>query len=189
MYERVSLEELDELAAAYRNTAEETRDLKEHYLACKGDMGKIMDHMMFSTAEDEPRFRETLQQLIGSGELKSLRAFSAEPESKKRARERTAAKEAKEAEAAAKELGFKRCGGGNDLDSLRSAIALRDATRKNQFGSMIDSLEERFSKKFDKRKTSKKGYSGGSTLHEDPLDDEAFAATQARMLGKGKSKR
>lgn len=194
VFERVSLEKLDELAEGYRRTAEETADLCKHYSACKGDIGKVMDLMLFSTAEDEPRFRETVQRLIDTGHLKPYRAFAAEPAGKKKARDGRAAREALEAEESARELGLRSQGGGSDADALRSALALRDATRKGQFGHMIASLEERFGEKAGKGGKHKKARGGGgearaSAALEDPLGDEAFAAAQTRMLKKGKGGR
>ena len=41
-FERVSLEKLDALAASYRHTEEEAADLRAHYIAAKGDMGKVI---------------------------------------------------------------------------------------------------------------------------------------------------
>ena len=60
-YTRVTTGKLDALASSYRGSAEEARDLLRTYQEVKGDMGKILDRMMFCTAEDEPRFRELLQ--------------------------------------------------------------------------------------------------------------------------------
>lgn len=188
VFDRVSLEKLDELAAGYRHTAEETADLCKHYTACKGDLGKVMDLMIFSTAEDEPRFRETLQSLIDAGQLLPYRAFTAEPAAKKRARDRKAAREAREAEESALELGLRSQPG--DLGALRSALALRDATRKSDFGNMLESLEDRFGGKDGKAAKQKNKAHGGASrapaAPEDPLSDKAFAAAQARMLEKCK---
>eukprot|EP00965_Chrysotila_dentata_P041419 1373492-Pleurochrysis_carterae.AAC.4 len=60
-YKRVSLEELEKLSKDYKGSEAERQDLFNEYLATKGDMDRIMDAMMHSTAEDEPRFRQMLQ--------------------------------------------------------------------------------------------------------------------------------
>ena len=202
MFERVNLEKLEELAAGYRDSAEEVADLKTHYVLCKGDLGKIMDSIMFATAEEEPRLRAILQGLIDAGQLKSFRAFAAESAGKKKARAAVAASEAREAEAAAKELGLRRGGGGtSDLAALSSALALRHASRKSQFDSMLGSLEERYGGKGGGGKGGKGGKGikkkgggakqgrGPAPMEEDPMGDEAFAAAQAKIFSKGKGGR
>jgi DnaJ family protein C protein 9 len=157
-------------------------------------MGKVLDLMLFSTAEDEPRFRETLQLQIDAGHIKSYRAFAAEPAGKKKARDSRAAREAREAEEVARELGLRSQGGGSDMGALSSALALRDAARKSQFGSMIASVEERFGEGAGKAGKQKKARGGGGQSRapadlDDPLGGEAFAAAQARMLKKCKGGR
>lgn len=190
-FERVSLEKLDALAASYRHTEEEAADLRAHYIAAKGDMGKVMDAMMFSTADDEPRFRETLRGLVEAGELRMYRQFEGEKDSKRLQRERRAAKEAAEAEAAAAELGLS--GGGDD--ALKSALMARGAARQSEFGSMLQSLEGRYGgagggKAGKAPKGGKSGKQrGGSALPEDPLSDEAFAAAQQRVQKRGRAGR
>ena len=51
-------------------------------------MGKILDSVMCATAEDEPRFRSIINDLIESGELPAFEAFINEPKEKRAARKR-----------------------------------------------------------------------------------------------------
>ena len=190
-YDRVTTDRLDQLAAEYRGSAEEAADLKAAYKAAKGDVGKIIDSMMHATVDDEPRFREQLAGWVADGTLPKTRAFEAEPEAKRRKRQDKAAKEAKEAEAHAKKLGL----GDGSADSLAAAIVARNKQRDGD--AFLNSLAERFGGKGEENGGGKKGKGGGgskgkgkgkaaASMDEDPLDDAAFAAAQAKMLGKGK---
>ena len=97
-YTRVTTERLDAMAAEYRGSAEEEADLAEAYTSTGGDMTRVMEAMMFSTIEDESRYREVLQSKIDRGELLKTRKFSAEPPGKKARRKERAEREAVEAE-------------------------------------------------------------------------------------------
>ena len=123
--------------------------------------------------------------------LRATRAVEAGPEAKRRKRQDKAAKEAKEAEAHAKKLGL----GDGSADSLAAAIVARNKQRDGD--AFLNSLAERFGGKGEENGGGKKGKGGGgnkgkgkgkaaASMNEDPLDDAAFAAAQAKMLGKGK---
>eukprot|EP00966_Prymnesium_polylepis_P094485 2187013-Prymnesium_polylepis.1 len=108
-------------------------------------MGKVLDNVLFCTADDEPRFREQLQALIAAGELREFRAFQASnTAAKKKGRKERAEKEAAEAEELARELGVgaHAAGGGGGMDALRGALAVRQKERQGAFDAMLGSLEQ-----------------------------------------------
>jgi DnaJ homolog subfamily C member 9 len=72
-----------------------------------GSVDELMRHIPHSTHEDEPRLISLVDSLIAKGELPKLKSWekSARDEKSRLVRERAAKKEAKEAEALAKDLG------------------------------------------------------------------------------------
>jgi len=51
-------------------------------------MDKIMDSVLCATVDDEPRFRQILEQLIANGSIEAFFAFTDERKSKAAARKR-----------------------------------------------------------------------------------------------------
>lgn len=186
-FEKVTTQKLDEMKVAYQHTADELSDLKAEYVRAKGDMGKILDAMLFCTADDEARFRGLLQPLVESGELRSYRAFAAESAAKKQKRRDQASREAAEAEAAAKELGlapgFGAAEGGDDA-ALRNALMLRGRERQRGFDAMLNSLEKRHGGRGVEKSSRGRGKAKAAKAGpaHDPLDDDAFAALQQKMM-------
>lgn len=88
-------------------SAEELEDLKDAYTKAGGSIEDIMTHIPHSTHDDEPRFITLLSDLISSGELPSLANWerSIHDEKARLVRQKQGAKEAKEAEKLAKDLG------------------------------------------------------------------------------------
>ncbi len=62
---------------------EELRDLKRAYVDNKGDMNRILEYVMFSSPEDEPRFGEILHKWIDNEEVPAFDKFLKEPTSRK----------------------------------------------------------------------------------------------------------
>jgi len=181
-YSSVTCEKLNALEAQYKGSEEELEDLKQAYLSSKGDMDRIMDTMMLCTAQDEPRFRQALEDLISRRELREFRAFKYESATKQQRRSKKASREAKEAEAHAKELGLRVGGGASSGDDpLRSALAVRAAERATGFDAMLASLEGRYGSG-QGSKAGKGARTGKAAPLDDPLSDEAFAAAQQRMM-------
>lgn len=182
-YERVTTERIDALASEYRGSEEEREDLRAAYLEAKGDMGGIIDRMMFSTADDEPRYRDTLDGWVRDGSLRRFKAFEAEPAGRKKARAKRAAKEAEEAEELARVLGL-RTGGGDD--ALRAALVSRQAQRRD---TMLDSLATKYGGG-SSSSTASSSKAKGKKASDPFADDAAFEAAQRRMLsGISKGKR
>ncbi|KAI0336468.1 DnaJ-domain-containing protein [Cubamyces sp. BRFM 1775] len=107
LYDRVTRDKLDEMKKEYQGSAEEVADLKQAYTEAEGFIEEIMTRIPHSTFEDELRFVNIITDLLKKRELPLLPGWesSAKDEKAKLARKKRADKEAKEAEALAKELG------------------------------------------------------------------------------------
>ncbi|PPQ76184.1 hypothetical protein CVT24_002789 [Panaeolus cyanescens] len=107
LFDRVTRGKLDEMKKEYQGSAEEVADIVAAYEESKGSLDVIMTHIPHSTHEDEERFIIIISKLIKDGTLKSTPAWksSSKDEKAKMVRKKEAEKEAKEAEALAKELG------------------------------------------------------------------------------------
>lgn len=210
-YTRVTTDKLDALAAEYRGSAEEEADLRAAYLETKGNMDRLLDHIMHSTAEDEPRFRAKLEGWVADGSLPRYASFANEPDAKKRRRQAKAAKEAEEAEELGRALGLG--GGGSGGGDLATAIMARQANRQSGFDALFAKYAggdenghggsggkkgkgggggSSSSKKAGSKgkAAARSGGGGGASSEVDPLDDAAFAALQQKMLaGRGGGKR
>lgn len=86
---------------------EEREDIQSAYETTGGSLGELMTYIPHSTHEDEARFIIIVTDLIKKGELKSTPTWvsSSKDEKAKMVRKKESEKEAKEAEAMAKELG------------------------------------------------------------------------------------
>ncbi|KAF8136344.1 hypothetical protein EV363DRAFT_1446768 [Boletus edulis] len=107
LFDRVTRGRLDEMKKEYQGSSEEVEDLMAAYHDTEGSLDEIMTHIPHSTVDDEPRFVQILSQLIAGDKLPDLplwRSSSAD-EKAKLVRKKQAAKETKEAEELAKELG------------------------------------------------------------------------------------
>lgn len=69
-----------------QGSSEELQDLKKIYLSSKGDMNTVMNSMLCSCHDDEPRFTKLLTELIKDGSVPDFPAFSKESKKKKAAR-------------------------------------------------------------------------------------------------------
>lgn len=81
--------------------------MKSAYLETKGSIGEIMTYIPHSTVDDEPRFIVAITELINKGKLPKMKEWekSIKDEKARLVRQKESEKEAKEAEALAKELG------------------------------------------------------------------------------------
>ena len=89
------------------DSTEELDDLKRVYNDTGGSLDEIMNHIPHSTIEDEPRFVRLITNLTKSGDLVSTPTWekSVKDETARLKRKKKSAKEAKEAETLAKEIG------------------------------------------------------------------------------------
>lgn len=108
-------------------------------------MKKIVNEVYLYTYEDEDRYRHLLQNMIDKGELQLFKIFhQLDSEKVKNKRQRTAQKEAAEAEEAAKLLGMKIDGRKSAKDQLSELILGR---KEERMSSLIKSLEMKYGKK------------------------------------------
>ena len=148
LFPKITVKDIQEFESKYKKSEEECRDLKDAYVAHRGDMEKILENVLLATAEDEDRFRELLTAAIQKGELKSYKKFMNEPPSKAKARKRRADKEAIEAKELADELGIENLKS-NDDGSLRSLIQSRSKARMDD---LISNLEAKYGPKQKKKR-------------------------------------
>ncbi|KAF8902101.1 hypothetical protein CPB84DRAFT_1679218 [Gymnopilus junonius] len=107
LFDRVTRGKLDEMKKEYQGSSEELEDLKAAYETTGGSLGELMTYIPHSTHDDEARFIVIITNLIKEGELKATPIWlsSSKDEKAKMVRKKESEKEAKEAEALAKELG------------------------------------------------------------------------------------
>ncbi|XP_041371848.1 dnaJ homolog subfamily C member 9-like [Gigantopelta aegis] len=150
LFSKVSVKDIEAYTQKYKGSMEELQDLKAAYLECEGDMGRILDGVLCTTADDEPRFVDILKDLICKKELPDFKNFSKESKTKKKARQKKAESEADEAEKAATELGLKD-------KSLTALIKNRQKTREAAADNFFAQLEAKYAEpKPKKAKTATK---------------------------------
>eukprot|EP00127_Corallochytrium_limacisporum_P004465 Clim_evm19s164 gene=Clim_evmTU19s164 len=195
IFKKVTLKDLEDYEKKYRNSAEEWEDLMKGYTIYEGDMDKILEFVPFSTIQDEERFIERVEQGIRDGEIEErYDIFFNEPKSRKMKRAKKWEKEAREAEKEnlrrqkEEKEGTKKGSSKRKRDEMEpdlfNMIAQRQESRKAQADGFFRDLEEKYGK-------PSKGKKGSKAKHVpyDDIDEEAFQAAQARVLGKKKSKK
>jgi len=156
LFKKISKKDIEEFEAEYKGSEEEKQSIIESYLQFEGDMDEILSHVMCSTVDDEERIREIIQVSIDAGEVEEFDSFH-ENKTKKRKRAKQAAREEKEAEQHAKDLGLN---GDGDLEAL---ILKRNADRGKEFDSLLSNLEAKYAKKpATKKKVAAAGRKGKS---------------------------
>lgn len=167
MFERVSFDTLDKVKQSYQKSDEEIQDLLKCYRDHHGDMSAIMSSMIFSTEEDESRFRQILQKEIKNKRIPNYKMFTNEPEEKRKKRKAQYKKEAKQAQEYKTAMQKARTG---DTEGLMSAIALRQKERQ-------ESLFKNLATKYIKSDSNQK------TKLEDPMTDAQFHALNKKLWG------
>jgi DnaJ family protein C protein 9 len=185
---------------------EELEDIREAYEATKGSFPGILSRIPHSTADDEKRFVVAIEAEITAGNLKRTKSWtttSTDAAAAKK-RKRAADKESKAAEEAAKELGVwdefygsgKKGRRANDgekenkkkakgkakddgEDGLAALILRRQKDRAGAGAAALDAIAEKYAN-LDKKK--RKGKAAPEEPHPAELDDDAFAAFQAKLF-------
>lgn len=139
---------------------DEIADLEEAYTTCKGSLPAILEHIPHATHDDEPRLVKAINDLIAQGSLEQTKKWASTSNDKaaKLKRAKAAASQAKEAEAAAKELGvwdeFYGSGkkgkrnGDKDESGLQALILKRQQDRSGA----LDALADKYAKLEEKAK-------------------------------------
>ncbi|XP_069120383.1 dnaJ homolog subfamily C member 9-like isoform X2 [Argopecten irradians] len=138
LFPKITEEDIKHFEMKYKGSEEEQTDLKQVYLTFEGDMDEIMEHIMCSSIDDEPRFRKIIKNLIKKKEVPDFDAFSKENKKKNASRKRRAQAEEKEAEEAKKSLGI----GAND--SLQALILSKQKGRAAQADDFFANLEAKY---------------------------------------------
>ncbi|KHJ76002.1 hypothetical protein OESDEN_24379 [Oesophagostomum dentatum] len=142
VFKKVTVEDIEKFVAQYRGSEEEKEDIIATYNLCEGDMTMIMDSIMGTTYEDEPRIKEFIDKKIKEGVIKETSKYkSSTTKTAITKRRRKAEKEAEEAEEARKELNID----GNK--SLQALILSRQADRASNMDSFLDNLASKYGAK------------------------------------------
>ncbi|XP_043534572.1 dnaJ homolog subfamily C member 9 [Chiloscyllium plagiosum] len=153
LFKKVTVADIKEFEAKYKDSEEEMTDIKQAYLDFEGDMDGIMESVLCSTPGDESRIRAILEAAIKAQELPAYTAFTKETASKQRARKRRGDREAKEAEVMRQELGLEE---GND--SLKLLIQNKQKDREKQMDNFLAAMEAKYCANSQKgKKGAKKG--------------------------------
>jgi DnaJ family protein C protein 9 len=186
LFKKISREDIDSFFQTYKNSAEERADLIKFYEKHKGDMDLILEEVFSEdSSEDEPRFREILNDAIEKGECKKFAKFVNESKSKIGKRKANFEKEALEAEEMRQELGIDESA---DDAALRNLIVARGKARTHAF---MDKFEKKYAPKSAGKAAGKKGKKAGgdaSSNQENEMDDEFDEVVEASVSsGKKKS--
>ncbi len=152
MFHRVRMEDIDAFKVGYVGSVEEYEDVLASYKTNRGNIEAIVDDVFFGDDEGAiDRFTAIIQRAISKGIIDQERSFEkivSSDQAKnalKTKRKKRAEKEAKEAEALAKELGL-------DKD-LKSVIQSRHKDHKDRFDTLLAGLEAKYASKQKKSKT------------------------------------
>jgi len=162
---------------------EEVEDLKAAYETTGGSLGELMTYIPHSTHDDEARFIVIITNLIKKGELKPTPNWlsSSKDEKAKMVRKKESEKEAKEAEALAKELGvwdeFYGSGKSTDRKKVKSKAKEKDTTTEPDEDHSV--LQALILKKKEKNMDS--FFDGLAAKYSEP-------APKAGSRGKGKKR-
>ncbi|KAG5188463.1 hypothetical protein JKP88DRAFT_304194 [Tribonema minus] len=186
LFPKVTTSDIDKFKGEYQGSEEEKGDIIKAYVACKGDMAKVIDTVMLSGNDDAARFGTVIEEAIAAGDVKSYAAFKTSLSKltrpgKKAKTSAKAEKEAKEAEELAALLkgnaDRRNAGGGGGGQLTRGA---------QHFDSMIASLEGRYASGGAGKKA--KGGRGKAAPEGPPdMDDAEFERIQARLMQGAKS--
>lgn len=148
LFNKVTIDDIKAYEKNYKGSEQELEDLKSAYMECEGDMDQILDNVLCSTIDDEPRFHDLIKDWIKSAEVPSFPAFQKETTKRRQKRKHAYEKEAQEAAQAREELNAD----GSDLTAL---IQARQQSRAREAENFFDSLAEKYAPKAKKMKTTK----------------------------------
>ena len=184
-FSKISEDDIKQFFGSYKSSEEEKKDLLAIYEKSKGDMNLIMEQMFSENMlEDEPRFREILQNAIDKGEIGKYDKFVSESKRKASKRKANYEKEAKEAEELKKQMGL-------DEKSLEGAILARMSARKAQSNDFLAELEKKYASK-EKGGKNKKSFkleeAEVESLSEEEEDEDSEESDDNRATSKKTAK-
>ncbi|XP_053603781.1 dnaJ homolog subfamily C member 9 [Plodia interpunctella] len=142
LFKKITIDDIKAYEKEYTGSEQEKTDIKQAYLAGKGDMDYIADHVQFARTENEPRIREIINKMIEDKEIPAYKIFTHEPEKKRQRRIAKENRESKEAEEEKAELGL-----GSEQNSLELMIRQKQESRAQQVDSFLDGLAAKYSNK------------------------------------------
>ncbi|XP_039749468.1 dnaJ homolog subfamily C member 9 [Pararge aegeria] len=152
LFKKITEDDIKAYEKKYIGSDEEKKDLKNAYIAGKGDMDYIVDQVQFARSEHEPRIRGILTEMIEQGEIPSFKIFTHESTKKRQRRHAKENREAKEAEDLKDSLGLN-----SSTNSLEIMIKQKQESRATQMDSFLDNLATKYGGKSTgtKRKAAK----------------------------------
>jgi len=145
-------------------SSEERDDLKQAYQSSKGSLPSILEHIPHATHDDENRLSGIINTLISDGDLESTKRWlaSSTDANARSKRGKAAARQAKEAEQTARELGVwdefygdgkkgARQGRKSEEGGLQALIRQR---QKDRAGA-LDAMEEKYARMEAEEKAKK----------------------------------
>lgn len=148
LFNKITVDDIKAYEKNYKGSEQELEDLKSAYMEYEGDMDQILDNVLCSTIDDEPRFHDLIKGWIKSAEVPSFPAFQKETARKRQKRKRAYEREAEEAAEAKAKLNAD----GSDLAAL---IQARQQSRAKEAENFLDSLSQKYAPKTKKMKASK----------------------------------
>lgn len=155
LFRKVTTDDIKDFEKKYKGSKEELEDLKTAYIEFKGDMDEILNNVMCSHIDDEPRFSKIIKGWIKANEVPEFSKFTKETKKTKENRKRKAAQEAAEAEELKEELGLK-CD-----DSLKALIQKRQQSREQEMNGFFDQLEAKYAQPKKSKTSQGKGKKKG----------------------------
>ncbi|KAJ5136334.1 hypothetical protein N7448_004888 [Penicillium atrosanguineum] len=165
----------------YQGSDEEKQDLLEAYEKFEGSMDHIYDTVMLSNVlDDDVRFRAIIDKAIADEEVEAFAKYIDETEDSKKARIKSAQKEAKQAEKHAKKI---------EADKKKKAAASSKTSKGSAAGeddllAMISKRQKDRGQGFMAHLEEKYGGKGKKRGAADEPPEEAFAAVGARKKSK-----
>ncbi|XP_034829803.1 dnaJ homolog subfamily C member 9 [Maniola hyperantus] len=158
LFKKVTEESIKAYEKEYIGSDEEKKDLKNAYIAGKGDMDYIVDQVQFARSEHEPRIRGILTEMIDQGEIPAFKIFTHEPAKKRQRRHAKENCESMEAEELKESLGLN-----SGANSLELMIKQKQESRDKQMDSFLDNLATKYGGKSEgtKRKATAKSEATG----------------------------
>ena len=158
----MTLQQIDEFSAKYKNSEEECNDIIDNYNKFNGDMTDIMENVMLAEEEDEARVSGIIDAAIDGKRLKLLPSYSKYKKSNKKNY-----KKRKDVD-----LGNENEDGSNHAagPSLASLILSKSSNTKNTFDGIFS--------KYGGGSDSGKGKKGKDAYD---IDDAEFAKIQSKL--------
>ncbi|KAG8238987.1 hypothetical protein J437_LFUL005044, partial [Ladona fulva] len=85
-FENITSKDIKTFEDKYKGSREELEDLKIAYVEREGDMDYILEAVLCATIDDEPRFRELLQNMIDEKKIPTFPKFVNESHNNKKKR-------------------------------------------------------------------------------------------------------